>query len=230
MNTQPITRQHLDIEGTLDINEIFYSIQGEGPWQGYPCVFIRLAGCNLRCTWCDSDYATAFSLQLRDLISLLDDKYPTAKRIVITGGEPFTQNIRPFIAQAINKGYRIQIETNGSIDIPFFPYSLVTLVCSPKSGRFINKEIEHACQDFKYVVGEEDLNSPDGLPTAPTQEKGKNPPPRPKQQKTQGTIWVMPRDDQDYDQNRKNRDAAITIALKHGYRLCLQTHKILGVD
>jgi 7-carboxy-7-deazaguanine synthase len=102
----------------MKINEIFYSIQGEGKWTGHPNIFLRLTGCNLRCSYCDTQYAyeegTEKSIQeIKN--EILKFK---CKKICITGGEPLIQeDILQLIDILIEKNYEISIETNGSIDI-----------------------------------------------------------------------------------------------------------------
>lgn len=106
-------------EPILQVAETFYSIQGESSHAGYPCFFIRLAGCNLRCAWCDSRYsyeepAVALTVgQLRERAAA----YPTAL-VEITGGEPLLQeNVYPLIDVLLTGGRRILLETNGSISL-----------------------------------------------------------------------------------------------------------------
>ena len=102
----------------LRVNEIFYSIQGESTFAGFPCIFIRMTGCNLRCTYCDTTYA----YDQGDDIPL-DSILTTVKKfdcslIEITGGEPLIQNETPdLISTLINNGYTVVLETNGSQDI-----------------------------------------------------------------------------------------------------------------
>ena len=100
------------------ISEIFYSIQGEGQWTGLPNIFIRTAGCNLRCTYCDTTYAYNSKKEIN--ISQLLKKiahYP-CKYVTITGGEPLLQlDLNDFLKKLIKKQYYINIETNGSISI-----------------------------------------------------------------------------------------------------------------
>ena len=102
----------------LKVNEIFYSIQGESTFAGFPCIFIRMTGCNLRCTYCDTTYA----YEEGDDIPL-DSILTTVKKfdcslIEITGGEPLIQNETPdLISTLINNGYTVLLETNGSQDI-----------------------------------------------------------------------------------------------------------------
>jgi len=102
----------------MKINEIFYSLQGEGKWTGLPNIFIRTTGCNLRCSFCDTKYAYEEGeeltvKQIKDLIK----KY-SCKKVCITGGEPLDQDkIKILIDELSKKDYEIIIETNGSIDL-----------------------------------------------------------------------------------------------------------------
>lgn len=102
----------------LKINEIFSSIQGEGIDMGRPCTMIRLTGCNLRCSYCDTEYAF-FEGEERDLKSILDEVDGFGNNVVeLTGGEPLLQeNAAVLIKKLIEKGYKTLIETNGSMDI-----------------------------------------------------------------------------------------------------------------
>jgi len=102
----------------MKINEIFKSIQGETTYQGLPAVFIRTTGCNLRCSWCDTTYAYSEGNEysIEDILKITD-KY-SCKDIVITGGEPLTQDETPLlIDRLITLGHTVLLETNGSLDI-----------------------------------------------------------------------------------------------------------------
>jgi 7-carboxy-7-deazaguanine synthase len=102
----------------MKINEIFYSIQGEGKWAGLPNVFIRTTGCNLRCSYCDTKYAykSGDEMKIEEILNEIC-KYP-CKSICITGGEPLIQDgILDLIDTLIKKDYKICFETNGSLDI-----------------------------------------------------------------------------------------------------------------
>jgi len=102
----------------MKINEIFYSLQGEGKWTGLRNIFIRTSGCNLRCSFCDTQYAYNDGKEMSiDKILSQISKYP-CKYICITGGEPLLQNEILDLVDIILKGnYKICLETNGSIDI-----------------------------------------------------------------------------------------------------------------
>ena len=102
----------------MKINEIFYSIQGEGAWTGLPNIFIRTTGCNLRCSFCDTKYAynKGREMTLNEIIKKIK-QYP-CKYVCITGGEPLLQkDIIYLIDELLKKGYKISIETNGSLTI-----------------------------------------------------------------------------------------------------------------
>ena len=102
----------------MKINEIFYSIQGEGKWTGLPNIFIRTTGCNLRCNYCDTKYAYTQGEEktIKEIINEIQ-KYP-CQYICITGGEPLLQKeTKQLIKTLIDKDYKICLETNGSINI-----------------------------------------------------------------------------------------------------------------
>lgn len=102
----------------MKINEIFYSIQGEGKWMGLPNIFIRTTGCNLRCSFCDTTYAyeTGEEMNIEEIINRIQ-KHP-CNYVCITGGEPLLQEeIVQLIDVLLEKKYVICLETNGSIDI-----------------------------------------------------------------------------------------------------------------
>jgi 7-carboxy-7-deazaguanine synthase len=103
---------------TLQINELFHSIQGESLWAGLPCSFIRLTGCNLRCHYCDTTYAyeSGKPMPLRQIMQVVS-KFD-CRRITITGGEPLLQSrTLELIRDLLRKDYRVSLETNGSQDI-----------------------------------------------------------------------------------------------------------------
>ena len=102
----------------LRVTEIYKSIQGEGSRAGYPCVFIRLTGCNLRCTWCDTEYGYngGKDMSLADILEQV--KKLSCKLVEVTGGEPLLQDETPeLIDSLLNENYTVLLETAGSIDI-----------------------------------------------------------------------------------------------------------------
>ena len=102
----------------LVVNEIFYSIQGESSFSGRPCVFVRLTGCNLRCTYCDTRYAyeEGDALELSKILDKVSNfKCPLVE---VTGGEPLLQEETPaLIYSLLENGYEVLLETNGSLSM-----------------------------------------------------------------------------------------------------------------
>lgn len=107
----------------MKVNEIFYSIEGEGVRTGYPAIFLRLFGCNLHCSYCDTRYGCeGTDYTEKNIPEIIDTlrQFP-ARRITVTGGEPLVQpHVEALIDALIANGYEVNIETNGSVDI--YPY------------------------------------------------------------------------------------------------------------
>jgi 7-carboxy-7-deazaguanine synthase len=105
-------------EKTLTINEIYHSIQGESTWVGRPCVFVRLTFCNLRCNYCDTEYAF-YDGRKQKLGEILETVGTFGCRLVeITGGEPLLQkNVLPLMAMLCDSRYTVLLETSGAHDI-----------------------------------------------------------------------------------------------------------------
>lgn len=225
--TNIVVSQNLNVTGELKFVELFYTIQGEGPYSGMPSVFLRLAGCNLRCRWCDTNFETGARYASAEDIALeiKETARGVTDLVVITGGEPMLQNIVPLIQILNRRGMRCQIETAGTIWVPGLEALGVTIVCSPKTGK-VNKQIFDRCQNYKYVVGHDDQII-DGRIFTQTQPTSK--PVLLAQGKDGATVWMQPRDDHDEEANRKNVDFARDLCLKYGYRLCLQLHKLVNV-
>lgn len=121
----------------MKISEIFYSILGESTYQGFPCIFIRVAGCNLRCSYCDTVYAQEGGKEysVKKILSIISD-YPS-KFVEITGGEPLLQeDVYKLINELIKKRYKVLVETNGSADIGKLPKEVTVImdIKCPSSG------------------------------------------------------------------------------------------------
>jgi 7-carboxy-7-deazaguanine synthase len=102
----------------MRITEIFHSIQGESTYAGQPCVFVRLTGCPLRCTWCDTEYAFYGGQEVSDTDILAKIRTFDCPLVEVTGGEPLAQpGCFPFISTLCDAGYTVLIETSGAIDI-----------------------------------------------------------------------------------------------------------------
>lgn len=134
--------------------EIFESLQGEGRNTGRPVVFVRFAGCNLKCPWCDTDFTKRFSLSLEDL--LIEIKNHKVKSVILTGGEPTIQTgMVELIAALKREGYWIGVETNGTKNpdwLSFVDY----VATSPKRGTKI--ELQEA-NEVRIVADNEDIVS-----------------------------------------------------------------------
>ena len=230
INIQPIEKLVSGDGHVLDVHSIFYTIQGEGPHTGRPAIFIRLAGCNLQCPGCDTDYTTGREkLLLGEILSQVIDLTPAQFKwalVVITGGEPFRQNIGPLVSYLKQK-YDVQIETNGTFGIPqTTEFDGVDIVCSPKTGK-VHLSIATNANWFKYVVHHESMSEHDGLPLFAL---GHSASPRVYRAPAGRKIYLQPMDCQDARTNRLNLEAVIASCLKFGYTLQLQTHKILGME
>jgi 7-carboxy-7-deazaguanine synthase len=143
----PIWRDSGDI---IQINEIFYSIEGEGLRVGQPTTFVRLSKCNLRCFFCDTEFDSYMEMTVDEVVS--DVSRYNAQWICLTGGEPLGQNILPLCQKLRNAGYRLHIETNGTIDPrPALTELIEHWTVSPKR-RYITEGLTRITE-LKYVVG-----------------------------------------------------------------------------
>lgn len=113
----------------MKVNEIFYSLQGEGRYAGTPAVFVRFSGCNRSCPFCDTDFAAYTEMTPAQIVAEMA-RYP-ARHAVITGGEPALQIDAAFVGLLKEAGFYVQIETNGSLPVPD---NIDWVTCSPKDG------------------------------------------------------------------------------------------------
>jgi 7-carboxy-7-deazaguanine synthase len=148
----------------LTVNEIFYSIQGESTYAGWPCVFVRLTGCNLRCRYCDTTYAydQGEDMTLDFLVAKVEDF--NCNLVEVTGGEPLLQNETPALISAlINNRHAVLLETNGSQDISTVDNKCIRIVdikC-PSSGMeqktyWKNLEYLTAQDQLKFVIANQE--------------------------------------------------------------------------
>lgn len=113
----------------MQVSEIFYSIQGETSYAGRPCVFVRLAGCNLDCSYCDTPYARAggIAMTLDEVMHKVE--VHQARLAMVTGGEPLVQDETPqLVERLVASGHTVLVETNGSLDIGVLPDEAVRIV------------------------------------------------------------------------------------------------------
>jgi len=146
----------------MKIAEIFRSLQGEGKNQGKPCLFIRLAGCNLHCRWCDTGYAQTGGIEM-DCDTILEQvRCLNPSNVCITGGEPLLQayDLEPLLVSLHRRGTNIDIETNGTIDFTRIqPYASICMdVKCPSSGEKSDLRLLGALRSHdtaKFVVKDE---------------------------------------------------------------------------
>ena len=147
---------------TLRVNEVFYSIQGESSYAGRPCVFVRLTGCNLRCSYCDTKYAyeEGIELEIGEIIDRV--AFYQCPLVEVTGGEPLMQKETPaLIRRFLDEGYEVLLETNGSQDISQVDGRCVKIVdikC-PSSGEADKNDFENLNRlsdkdEIKFVISD----------------------------------------------------------------------------
>ena len=137
-----------DLAKEYPIVEIFHSVQGEGFHAGIPHIFVRFGSCNLRCSWCDTDFDKYSNMTAIDILGEIM-KF-NCKRIIFTGGEPMLQDLWPLNRLLKRRGYALSIESNGTIDIPD---GLLDWICiSPKDQMYPNVAIRQRIGDEMKVV------------------------------------------------------------------------------
>ncbi len=145
----------------LKVNEIFYSIQGESSYAGRPCVFVRLTGCNLRCSYCDTGYAydEGDLMEINDVLKRVASyKCPLVE---VTGGEPLIQKETPsLIHSLLEAGHEVLLETNGSQDIRQVDERCVKImdIKCPTSGEEGKSDLKNLAlladtDEIKFVIG-----------------------------------------------------------------------------
>jgi organic radical activating enzyme len=189
----------------LQLAEIFYSIQGEGEFAGTPAVFVRLAGCNLSCDFCDTDYSLKFFASIDDVVAKVRELGKDCPMVVLTGGEPLAQSEAVDLIEALRRdGRRVHIESNGTIatELP----ADVWLCVSPKER--VDARMAKRANEVKLIVDggipEQWLELFADKPQVLLQPEGNKP---------------------------KNVALALEYAKAHPgrFRLSLQTHKFIGV-
>ncbi len=189
----------------LQLAEIFYSIQGEGAFTGTPAVFVRLAGCNLSCDFCDTDYSLKFFASVDQVVARVREAGGDCPMVILTGGEPLAQSESLALIDALRRdGLRVHIESNGTIytELP----SDVWLCVSPKER--VDARMIARANELKLIVDErvpeEWLAQANDTQAVLLQPEGNKP---------------------------KNVALALDFIKAHPrrLRLSLQTHKLIGV-
>lgn len=218
------------------INEIFQTLQGEGVFTGVPAVFIRLQGCPVGCSWCDTKHTwekeeskatTLGDIALKtvdtdtwalanshELINLMKKQGYTAKHIVITGGEPCIYDLLPLTCELENQGYQCQIETSGTYPIQCSDKTWVTV--SPKVGmkgglQVLTESINRANEIKHPVAREKDIEELDKLLAKRTEKHAPVVALQPISQKSLAT------------------KLCIDTCIARNWRLSIQTHKYLNI-
>ena len=189
----------------LALAEIFYSVQGEGTWTGTPAIFVRLAGCNLACDFCDTDYSVKSFASVNEVLRRVRAAGGDCPTVILTGGEPFTQSEAPQLIDALRRdGRRVHVESNGTIYVPL-PDD-VWLCVSPKER--VDPRMAARANEAKLIVDqrvpEEHLPAFADRPVILLQPEGNKP---------------------------RNVTLALDYVKAHPqrFRLSLQTHKYIGV-
>jgi organic radical activating enzyme len=213
------------------VKEIFYTLQGEGPWAGRPAIFVRFAGCNLRCHFCDTDFDAGTLYSLAQLCTEIVEKRQLyqCRFVVLTGGEPLLQDVTALI-KALPGELSYQIETAGTVWCEGLEEVLcrASIICSPKTPE-VHPQVKFWANNWKYVIREGEVSEADGLPVMSTQRPGQPAQLFRPSTATKLNIFVQPCDEGDAQKNSHNTQAAVNVALQFGYRLSVQTHKIVGL-
>lgn len=215
MNKQQPERKDYRNDGYLEVNHIFNTLQGEGPLAGWPATFVRLAGCNLQCYWCDTEY-TERALVHVDRIA---DRC-TSTLVVITGGEPLRQNIVPLVKKLRETRHIIQIETNGTIWDPKLDEQKVIYVVSPKTKNI----------DEHYLLQNTERKNPVYIkmvhgPAYPTQPDRKGGFPEIHQK----VDYFMPLETGDEDTDKEQRHETAIYCIQQQAKLSLRLHTLCNI-
>ena len=200
----------------MKVNEIFYSLQGEGHYTGTPAVFVRFAGCNLRCWFCDTDFEKGVEMSEDEIVEAVL-QYPT-RYVVLTGGEPTLQITASLCDKLHAHGLYLMMETNGTRPLPE-GCQIDWITCSPKlidveEGKRKIATIRLRHIDELKVVFED----------SPTQDMALY------EQIPATEYRLQPCDTQDPLCNQAILNKTIKYILQHPkWKLSLQTHKILHV-
>lgn len=191
------------------VNEIFYSLQGEGFNTGTASVFVRLSGCNLRCAFCDTNHQPHTMMSLPEIVDEVM-RYPSATLIVLTGGEPALHIDDKLIKALKMTGKTIAIETNGTLPLP---EGIDWVTLSPKTAFQGGNSLPcvlTSCNELKVVYTGQDLSQYDSIEA---QHR-----------------FLQPCYVDDPEQCQEGLDATVKAVLNNPkWRLSLQTHRIIGI-
>lgn len=202
---------------TYRVNEIFYSLQGEGRHTGRAAVFIRFAGCNLRCSFCDTEFNAYREMNTDEILSAVADcAGNTAQKpmVVLTGGEPTLQVDETFIECLHAQGYEVAMESNGTHTAP---KNLDWLTVSPKEDAHWLVPPEGKTPDEIKIVFSETTHPESILAMVPHFGSPQ--------------LYLQPCDTGDAERNKTIMQACVAYIKAHPqWRLSLQTHKLIGIE
>lgn len=197
------------------INEIFYSLQGEGRNTGRAAVFVRFAGCNLRCPFCDTQFDSYREMTAREIVAAISN-YP-ARFVVLTGGEPTLQADEAFVDQLHEAGFEVAMESNGTRPAP---RNVDWLTVSPKVRGEWRVERGERTPDEVKIVFEEDTDPEAVLSPLSTLYSSLS-----------SFLYLQPCDTGDSARNACIMQRCIDYIKEHPqWRLSLQTHKLIGIQ
>lgn len=195
----------------MRVNEIFYSLQGEGRYTGVPSVFVRLSGCNMKCWFCDTDHLPYTEMSEDDIVEKVTS-YPT-RHVVITGGEPTMQINSLLTSRLHDAGCFIQIETNGTLPL-HDDVDIDWITCSPKTcvEKLAIQRIDELKLVYEAGMGQDELNPEQFFAVGAKEYR------------------LQPCDVNDNDKNNLILKATINYILEHPeWKLSLQTHKMIDI-
>lgn len=229
-----VTTRHM--QPVYKINEIFQTIQGEGSYTGAPSIFIRLQGCPVGCSWCDTkhtweihpDLETSsdavikkqkedeswFSASVEDILGLIEQQGYTAKHVVLTGGEPAMYDLVPLTQALHDNGFTSQIETSGTFPLKLIPQTWVTV--SPKINmkggyKVLRVAMERANEIKHPIAMQKHVEELDELLAVIPEDPER-------------LIYLQP-----ISQQARATELAIETCIKRNWRLSIQTHKYLNI-
>lgn len=183
------------------VNEIFSSIQGEGSRAGQAMTFIRLTGCNLRCSYCDQPeaYEDGQDMALGTILAQVQEA--NIPWICLTGGEPLMQDVKPLLDCLHEFGFMVAVETNGTL---FVPEDFDHVTVSPKRGHEVCLMARQRANEWKYII--QDETDFDRI-------------------EYEADVWIQP-----VDNDPEIAGMCVEEIKQHtGWRLSMQLHKIIGI-
>lgn len=203
----------------FQVQSIFTTFQGEGPFVGESAVFLRLGGCNLACKFCDTEFESFQDIHQEEIIEQVNLLAACKRKlVVITGGEPLRQPIEQLCERLIERGFKVQLETNGTLFRQLHPD--VHIICSPKNTgigyKRLREDLLARITALKFLVS---ANLADYYDINDVGQSDYDIP-----------VYIQPMDEYNEQLNHSNMRRALEIAEERGYRISLQMHKYLNIE